>query len=106
MHWSLIRLYWLRIWGAVLTLGLAMLYLADYMAIALSGFAMMAVAVTLLTRRILNNTLPALCDLCGTRSTIGVEYGPGFSGARLILNCSRCGRVINGRPGSMHPQKE
>ena len=85
---------------------LALLYLFDLPEISLGGFAVMGAIIAYMTARILNNTLPASCDLCGAQSTMTVEYGAGFSGARLILNCRQCGRVINGAPGSMRPEKE
>jgi len=106
MRLSLLRLYWLRIFGALFALIFAVLYLIGMEGLAMTGFGGMAVAVTVLAIRIRNNTLPAECDLCGAPATITTEYGAGFANARLILNCRRCGRVINGRPGSMKPQKE
>ena len=106
MRLSLLRLYWIRIFGALFALIFAVFYLMGLEGLSVAGFGMMALAITILTIRIRNNTLPASCDLCGAPSTITAEYDAGFANARLILNCRRCGRVINGRPGSMKPQKE
>lgn len=106
MHFSLLRLYWLRILGAVLALVFAMLYLLDREGLAIGGFAVLALAVTAITVMIRKNRLPASCDLCGSSATISAEYDAGFANARLILNCRRCGRIVNGRPGSMQPRKE
>jgi hypothetical protein len=106
MRLSLLRFYWLRIFGALLALIFSLFYLLGLEGAAAAGFSVMALAITVLAIRIRNNTLPASCDLCGGPATITTEYGAGFANARLILNCPRCGRVINGRPGSMQPQKE
>jgi len=106
MRLSLLRLYWLRIFGALFALIFAIFYLLGLEELSVACFGVMALAITVLTIRIRNNTLPADCDLCGASATITAEYGAGFANARLILNCSRCGRVINSRPGSMKPQKE
>lgn len=106
MHVSLIRLYWLRLIGAVLALLLAILYLAEFEYASLAGFAIIALVGIYLGIRINNGTMPARCDLCGSEGTIGAEYGAGYANARLILNCCRCGRVINGKPGSVKPAKE
>lgn len=106
MRLSLLRFYWLRVLGAVLALVLASLYLADFEEISIFGFSFMALVAAVLTIRISRNTMPASCDLCGAPATMTAEYGAGYSNARLILNCTRCGRVINSRPGSVKPQKE
>ena len=106
MRLSLLRFYWLRIFGALFALIFAIFYLLGMEGTALAGFGGMAVVIAVLAIRIHNNTLPADCDLCGAPATITTEYEAGFANARLILNCCRCGRVINGRPGSMKPQKE
>lgn len=106
MHLSLIRFYWLRLFGAVLALVLALLYLSGYEAVSLLGFTIIAFVATVITIRISKNTMPASCDLCGAPSTMTAEYGAGFVNARLILNCTRCGRVVNTTPGSVNPQKE
>lgn len=106
MHISLIRLYWLRLIGAALALLLAILYLAEFEEISLAGFALIALMAIYIGIRINNGTMPAHCDLCGSEGTMGAEYGAGYANARLILNCRRCGRVINGASGSVKPQKE
>lgn len=106
MRLSLLRFYWLRVFGAVLALVLALLYLTDFEGLSIIGFSFMALAAAVITIRISRNTMPASCDLCGAPATMTAEYGAGYSNARLILNCTRCGRVVNGRPGSVKPQKE
>ncbi|WP_136798197.1 MULTISPECIES: hypothetical protein [Desulfosediminicola] len=106
MHINLIRLYWLRLAAAALALLLAILYLAEFEKVSLAGFALIALIGGYIGIRINNSTMPARCDLCGSVGTMGAEYGAGYANARLILNCSRCGRVVNGKPGSVKPQKE
>lgn len=106
MQINFIRFYWLRLFGAVFALILALLYLAEFQRISLIGFSCNAFIVIYLTIRINNGTMPAECDLCGNPGTMKAEYGAGFSNARLILTCEQCGRIINSAPGSVKPRKE
>jgi hypothetical protein len=106
MRLSFLRFYWLRLFGAVLALVMATLYLNDFEGISITGFSLMALVAVVISIRISRNTMPASCDLCGAPATMTAEYGAGYSNARLILNCTRCGRVVNTRPGSVKPEKE
>lgn len=106
MHLSLLRFYWLKIYCAILALVFAMLYLTGFEGLSILGFSGIALVAAVITIRISRNTMVAICDLCGAPATMTAEYGAGYANARLILNCSHCGRVINGKPGSMQPQKE
>ncbi len=106
MYINFIRFYWLRLFGAVFALTLALLYLTGFEGISLIGFGCIAFIAIYITIRINNGTLPAQCDLCGSNGTMNAEYGAGFSNARLILTCQNCGRVVNGTKGSVKPQKE
>jgi hypothetical protein len=106
MQISLIRFYWLRLIGAVFALFLALLYLGGFEMASLGGFTIIACVAIYMGIRINNGTMPATCDLCGSPGTMKAEYGAGFTNARLILECGRCGRVVNGAPGSVKPQRE
>lgn len=106
MRLSLLRFYWLKLIGAAIALLLAIVYLAGYEPYSLMGFGVMAFIVTILAIRIRKGTMPATCDLCGAASTMKAEYGAGFSNAKLVITCPRCGRVINGKKGSVHPVQE
>lgn len=103
---NFIRFYWLRLFGAVFALILALLYLAGFELISLAGFSGIAFIAIYITIKINNGTMPAKCDLCESAGTMTAEYNAGFSNARLILTCEHCGRVVNGAPGSVKPQKE
>lgn len=106
MYLSFIRFYWLRLFGAVAALILAIMYLAGFELTGLAGFSCIATIAVYIGIRINNETMPARCDLCGSGGTMKAEYGAGFTDARLILMCPHCGRVVNGSPGSVKPQKE
>ncbi len=88
-------LYRARIGGAAAALMLAGTYLAGYLVFAVAGFALLGLAGGVTGFLINRGTLPAICDLCGRRGIFSAEYGHGFRNARLILDCPRCGRVIN-----------
>jgi hypothetical protein len=106
MHLSFIRFYWLRLFGALTALTLALLYLAGFELTGLAGFSCIGAIAVYIGIRINNETMPARCDLCGATGTMKAEYGTGFVNARLILICPYCGRVVNSSPGSVKPQKE
>jgi len=97
-------LYWLRIAGAGAALLLAVAYLAGYVAFALLGFGFVGLAGGIIGYRINRGTLPATCDLCGRNGLFSAEYGHGFRNARLILNCTTCGRVV-GQGGNVTKEK-
>ncbi len=88
-------LYRARIGGAAAALLLAGTYLAGYLAFALAGFALLGLAGGVIGFLINRGTLPARCDLCGRKGIFSAEYGHGFRNARLILDCPRCGRIVN-----------
>jgi hypothetical protein len=106
MRISLLRFHWLRFIGAITALLLALIYLAEYEYLSLTGFGVMALIMTYGGIRIRRGTLPAVCDLCGAASTMSAEYGAGFSNARLILSCPSCGRVVNRAENGIKPEKE
>jgi hypothetical protein len=103
MRLSLVRFHWLRFLGAIFALVLAIIYLMESEEIALLGFALIALVAAVICIKIRKGTLPAICDLCRSKGTMRAEYGPGFSNARLILNCPQCGRVINKAQAGMQP---
>ena len=106
MRLSFSLFYKLRLLGALLTFILAALYLAGAEKIAISGFAILACLVTVVCTRLRKGTMSASCDLCGTSGSMKAEYGAGFSNARLVLECPRCGRVVNGEDYRAAPRKE
>lgn len=106
MNLNFFRFYWLRLIGAILTIGLAVTYLSGREEISLTGFALLAVVISFYGIKIRKGTMPALCDLCGSQSTMKAEYGAGFSNARLVVTCPRCGRVINRGTGTIKPERE
>lgn len=103
---SLLRFHWLRFIGAVVALVLALFYLAGFETISMTGFLIIAVYAALLTIRLARGRQQATCDLCGSPGILRVEHGPAFSGARLVLDCPRCGRVINTAREGMKPGME
>ncbi|MEE4166712.1 MAG: hypothetical protein V2I35_11990 [Desulfocapsaceae bacterium] len=88
-------LYLARIGGAASALLCAGAYLAGYITFSLIGFAFVGIVGGTIGVLLNRGTLPALCDLCGKKGVFGAEYGHGFRNARLILDCPRCGRVVN-----------
>lgn len=106
MRLTLLRFHWLRFFGAIVALLLALLYLYGYEQFSLIGFALIALVLTYGGIRIRRGTLPAICDLCGAHATMTSEYGAGFSNARLIICCPDCGRIVNGSNGGVQPRKE
>lgn len=106
MNLNFFRFYWLKLIGAIVTISLAVTYLCGYEEVSLTGFALLAVIIGYYGIRIRKGTMPALCDLCSSRATIKAEYGAGFSNARLVITCPRCGRVVNTGTGTVHPERE
>lgn len=100
---SLLRFHWLRFIAAAVALVLALLYLAGFETIAMVGFLVIGIYAALLTMRLARGRQKARCDLCGGPGILRVEHGPAFSGARLVLDCPRCGRVINTASEGMQP---
>lgn len=96
----------LRIVTAVIVFLLAIIYLNGGEKFSLIGFATLSTVVALLCNKIRKGIMPAVCDLCGTRATMKAEYGAGFSNAKLVIDCHRCGRVINQAKQGVNPQKE
>lgn len=88
-------LYWGRIGGAGAALFLAVAYLAGHIVFALTGFGLVGLIGGTIGYRINRGSLPAICDLCGGKGIFRAEYGHGYRNARLILDCPRCGRVVN-----------
>ncbi len=106
MRLNFFRFHWLRFFGAILALLFAILYLAGGEEFALGGFALIAIIAGYIGIRVRKGTMPALCDLCKETGTLKAEYGAGFSNARLILNCPKCGRVINAAEKGIKPKRE
>lgn len=100
------RLHWLRFLGAILAMALATAYLLEFEGYALIGFTLLGALLCFGGIRLHRGTLQARCDLCDSAATMKAEYGAGFSGARLILNCPRCGRVVNAGSATPFPRKE
>ena len=100
---SLLRFRWLRFIAAAVALVLALLYLAGFETIAMAGFLVIGIYAALLTIRLIRGRQKARCDLCGGPGTLRVEHGPIYSGARLVLDCPRCGRVVNTARQGMQP---
>lgn len=100
------RIHQLRIGTAIVVLILALLYLMGQEKTALAGFALITMAAVAVGDRLRKGTLPATCDLCGASATMAAEYGAGFSNARLVLTCPRCGRVINSGGYQVEPRRE
>ncbi len=106
MYLNFFLFYWLRVLSAIIVLSLAILYLAGGEKIALIGFASLTFIVTIICNMLRKGTMPAACDLCKSKGSMKAEYGAGFSNARLILNCSNCGRIVNKAANGFNPQKE
>lgn len=87
--------YRTRLILACIVLGLSLLYLNGGEKTALGGFAVLTLVTVFLCDKLRKGTMPAICDLCGKAGTMKAEYGAGFSNARLVLSCPRCGRVVN-----------
>ncbi len=100
------RFHWLRFIAAAVVLVLALLYLAGLETIAMVGFLVIGIYAGLLTIRLGRGRQKASCDLCGGPGILRVEHGPGFSGARLVLDCPHCGRVVNTAREGMQPGVE
>ncbi len=103
---SLVRFHWLRFITAAVALVLALFYLAGFEELSLAGFLVIGIYAALLTIRLRRGRQKAKCDLCGGPGLLRVEHGPAFSGARLVLECPRCGRVVNTAREGMRPGLE
>lgn len=106
MYLNFYRFHRLRLLTAIVVLVLALLYLAELQVAALTGFALITLVVIFICNALRKGTMPAVCDLCLAKGTMKAEYGPGFSNARLVIRCPRCGRVINHERYGIDPQKE
>ncbi len=102
---SILLFHWIRFFGAIAALLLAILYLAEFEQFALAGFLLIGIYVTYVFIRMRKGGYPARCDLCGSRSRLTVEH-EGFSNVRLILECPRCGRVVNTAGNGIIPGRE
>lgn len=103
---TILRFHWLRFIGAIVTLILALLYLFGFEKPAMAGFIVIGAYATFLGIRIQRGKQRAVCDLCGAKSMMKVEYEPGFSNVRLIIDCPRCGRVVNKAKRGIRPGRE
>lgn len=99
-------MYWSKVVGACIVLALALVYLIGFTKSGLVGFVLVGVVGGSIGYRIKKGSLPAVCDLCGSKGFFSAEYGAGFSNARLILTCEKCGRVVNKVPYGIRPEKE
>ncbi|WP_163337625.1 hypothetical protein [Desulfopila sp. IMCC35008] len=106
MYLSFVRFHWLRFSGAIIALSLAIIYLLEFEGTSLIGFSLLAAVGIFLGMGLRNGTLPARCDLCGSSGHFSAEYGAGFSNARLILSCPRCGRVVSNPERGIIPEQE
>lgn len=92
---NIVRLHSIRFIGAILALLLGIIYLAGFIKTSLFGFFLIGSYAAVTSILIQNGKQPAKCDLCGSKSLMKVEYEHGFTNVRLILDCPRCGRVVN-----------
>jgi ribosomal protein S27E len=106
MVFSFSLFYKLRIAAAIIVLALALLYLNGLEKISLAGFAVLACITTYICNKLRLGTMDADCDLCGARGVMKAEYGAGFSNARLVINCQKCGRVINSSKSGIRLRKD
>ena len=95
MIFSFRLFYKLRIAAAIIVLALALLYLNGFEKFSLAGFAVLTCITAYVCNKLRLGTMDAHCDLCGARGVMKAEYGAGFSNARLVIDCQKCGRVIN-----------
>lgn len=103
---NILRFHWIRFIGAIVILFLALCYLFDYKVFAMTGFIIITVGVTLFCAMLRKGKVPAVCDLCGSKALMKVEYEPGFINVRLVVNCPHCGRVINTAKNGIKPGRE
>lgn len=103
---SILQFHWLRFFGALLALILAIVYLLGYVKIALGGFFIIGVYGAVTCIRIQKGIQPGKCDLCGSKGLLKVEYEHAFTNARLILDCPSCGRVVNRAKNGIKPGLE
>lgn len=103
---SILLFHWIRFFGAILTLLLAILYLTGFELISLAGFIFIGIYAAVVCILVQNGTLPARCDLCGSKGTLKAEYGHTFTNVRLVLSCPQCGRVVNTAKHGIRPGKE
>ena len=100
---GILRFHWIRFIGAVVMLILSLCYLFGFEEFAITGFIIIAVYATVLCTRLQKGTQPAICDLCGAKATMKVEYEQAFSNVRLIVQCPHCGRVVNTAKKGIRP---
>lgn len=103
---SIVRFHWIRFFGAMLALVLALLYLFGFEQLSLFGFLIIGTYATITCVRIQRGTQNARCDLCGNDAKMRVEYQHGFTNVRLIVDCPQCGRVINKARQGVEPGRE
>ena len=103
---NILRFHWIRFIGAIVILFLALCYLFGYEVFAMTGFIIIAVGVTIFCAMLRQGNLPAVCDLCRSRALMKVEYEPGFINVRLVVNCPRCGRVVNTAKNGIRPGRD
>ncbi len=103
---SILLFHWIRFFGAIIALLLAILYLTGFERVSLIGFTLIGIYATITCVLIQKGKLPAKCDLCGNKSTMKVEYDHGFTNVLLVLNCPQCGRVINRAEKGIRPGRE
>lgn len=100
---NIVRFHWIRFIGAVLALLLAILYLVGFESMSLIGFIFIGFYGAVTGIRIQRGNQPASCDLCQSKALMKVEYEHGFSNVRLIVDCPRCGQVVNTSTGGITP---
>lgn len=103
---NILRFHWIRFFGAIVMLLLALCYLFGFEEFAIPGFVVIAAYTTILCTRLQKGTQPARCDLCSSRAVMKVEYEHGFSNVRLIVQCPHCGRVVNTAKNGIRPGRE
>lgn len=103
---SIVLFHWIRFFGAIMALLLAVLYLIGFEQISLVGFTIIAIYAAVVCIKLQKGKLPARCDLCRSKGTLKAEYGHAFTNSRLVLSCPQCGRVVNRAKNGIRPGKE
>jgi hypothetical protein len=85
---------------------LALLYLSGFEKFSLAGFAVLTCITVYVCNKLRLGTMDACCDLCGSKGKMKAEYEAGFSNARLIIDCDKCGRVINSSNSGISLKKD